>query len=513
MHEFFESVWERFAQDLSVIGEGRRKAPILYWLERIRLRLQDATPPFEKVQYENGVEIFRLGQVPLKYPTKLWCLALPARYTTGESAGDYFYSDRERELLSGNFQVRSGFMETEFRRKVLKFWIGHATEVVFLDALYDWDGRERESLAPLIQEMGIELGEPTVRHSHPRWQASYLHPKSSPPRKISLPPLSATLPDGSPRRITATAIEAFSRCEMQGLLLGRWRTDDSRPSDLDLRGDSRGTLLHDAVRILVASRSETGEFGNSAEEALDLAWTRSKPRGLFQGERIAHYTKKKLIPLLQAFMAAETKYVQRSGTKPLSLDDTRLEYFVDLGSRDSDDAKEREQVAIVGIPDRVDEHPDGLFVIDYKTSSVSPTGPQMIDHGYRLQLPIYALAAAIRFGRPPIGVQFVTLDRKGTRSKGIFFKAWNGKHAGALTQTTAANHSLLDREPSEVWGKIAESIDDHTRRYLSGEVTVRPKLLKAGVPYAECEHCFVRDACGQRRFLDDAPIEGEEEGE
>jgi len=87
VHEFFTSVWSRFEQDLIVIGEGKRKAPILYWLERLKQRLQDATPPFEKIQIENGVEIFRLGQTPLKYPEKRWCLALPPRNTPGDPGG------------------------------------------------------------------------------------------------------------------------------------------------------------------------------------------------------------------------------------------------------------------------------------------------------------------------------------------------------------------------------------------------------------------------------------------
>ncbi len=512
VHDFFESVWERFGQDLAVIGDSGRRAPILYWLERLRLRLQDATPPFEKIQYENGVEIFRLGQTPLKYPEKLWCLALPPRYTTGESAGDYFYSDREREILSGHFQVRSGFMETEFRRKVLKFWIGHAREVIFVDANYDWDGRERESLAPLIQELGIPLLDPEMRHSHPRWRASYLHPKRSPPRRIALPPLSTRLENGEIREISATAIEHTSRCEMQGLLQGRWKARDAKPSDLDIRGDSRGTLLHEAVKVLVESRSAEGEFAVTANDALEEAWRRRRPKGLFQGERIARFTKKKLVPILETFMEAETKYAQRSRTRILALEEPKLRYTVDLGpSPDGDPTAAREQVAIVGYADRIDEHPDGLFIMDYKTSANSPTATQMVDLGYRLQLPIYAAAAANHFGKPAIGVQFVPLDRSGARTRGIFFKAWNGKEEGSLTNARSNNASLLDRDPGEVWGAVGEQVEAHTRRFLSGEVFVMPKQVKAGSPYAECDSCFVRDACGQRRFLDD--VADDEDGD
>ena len=510
VHGFFEAVWDRFTQDLVVIGESRKKAPVLYWLERLRLRLQDATPPFEKVQYEKGVEIFRLGQTPLSYPEKLWCLALPPRYTTGDNPGDYFYSDREREVLSGHFQVRSGMMEADFRRKVLKFWLGHAREAIFLDALYDWDGRERESIEPLLQELDVRGadGEPIVAiecHSHPRWRRSYLHPRASPAREFQLPELGTP---GARPELRASDIENFSRCELQGILLGRFRISDAKPSDLDIRADSRGTLLHEAVKLLIRARDDQGHFSLTAEDALDQAWVARRPKGLFQSDRLAQFTKRKLLPILLTFMDQEAKYVERAKTKVLAVEEPKLRYVVDLGPVPVG----RDQVTIVGVPDRIDEHPDGIFVMDYKTSTVSPKAPQMIGLGYRLQMPIYALAAAQHYGKPPIGLQFIELTRKGSRGSGIFFTAWNGKEPGSLTKTTARSSSLVDSSPDEVWGKLAEEIETHTRRFISGRVVVKPKPAKTGGPYAECDSCFVRDACGQRRFLDDRDEEESDGG-
>jgi RecB family exonuclease len=498
VHEFFEALWTRFEQDLGVIGEARKAAPLLFWLERLRLRIQDATPPFEKVQYGEGVEIFRLGQTPLRYPSRLWCLAIPPRYTTGEGGGDYYLSDREREILSGHFQVRSQIQEAETRRQVLKLWLEHARETVFLDAIYDWDGRERESIEPLLQEMAIGT-EKKQRWSHPRWAPSYLHPSKSPPRQISLPVSDAV-------EIRASDLEAYSRCPFLGLALGRWKLKDAKESDIDLRGDSRGTLLHEAVRILVQSRRDTGRFSVSPGDALEEAWRNRRPNGLFQGERLATYTKRKLLPVLEAFLAGEEKYIERAGTTVLALEEPKLRYVVDLGVQEDGS---RRQVAVVGVPDRIDEHPDGIFVIDYKSNSASPGADRMIEHGYRLQLPLYALAAANHYDKKPIGVQFVQLDRDSTRSKGIFFSTWNGKDHGKLTATTKNNKSLVDLSPDDVWAKMAEEIERHVKEYISGNFEAKPKPAKNG-PYVECESCFVRDACGQRRFLDDR--DGGEEG-
>src|SRR6185312_15119153 len=88
---------------------------------------------------------------------------------------------------------------------------------------------------------------------------------------------------------------------------------------------------------------------------------------------------------------------------------------------------------IRGKPDRIDQHPEGVFIMDYKTSGGVPHGCEMVDEGYRLQLPFYALAVRKELNQAVLGVQFVELDRRGSRKSGIFFKPFNGKNVGCLT--------------------------------------------------------------------------------
>lgn len=485
--EFFESAWTKFQADMLVIEEIGRKAPLLYWCERMRMRIDESTPPVERVQWKGGIELFRLGQVPLVYPEKLWCLALPARWTTSEVGGDYWLSEREREILSGHFLVRSGVQDSLDRRRILLGWCLHASEVKFLDATYDWDGRERETIDPLLKELGFRVKK-QVQGSHPRWRSGYLNPKTHPPREISLPRLEKN-------EISASDIERFSRCEFQGLAQGRWKLREAKPSDLEIRGDARGILLHEAVRILIEARDAEGNFSISCEAAIDQAWELKRPKGLLQSKRLQAYTKRRLIPVLESFCEGERKYAQTSGAKVLSLEGPELRYSV-------------AGVTIKGIPDRIDEHPDGLVLMDYKTGGDSPQASQMIEQGYRLQLPIYALAARNTFGKVPAALTFIELKRKGSRARGLFFKQLSGKEPGKIANPRSNSKSLVTTGIEETWGELAQQIETHVEKYLSGQVFVKPKAISEKDPYKECESCFVRDLCGQRRFMDTA--EGEE---
>jgi hypothetical protein len=87
---FFEQLWKQFHDDMALIGNGDLRAPLLFWLERLSARLDEASPPAERAKNHEGVQIFRLGQAPLA-PTKcLWFFGLSARWINGEGSGDYW---------------------------------------------------------------------------------------------------------------------------------------------------------------------------------------------------------------------------------------------------------------------------------------------------------------------------------------------------------------------------------------------------------------------------------------
>jgi ATP-dependent helicase/DNAse subunit B len=192
--------------------------------------------------------------------------------------------------------------------------------------------------------------------------------------------------------------------------------------------------------------------------------------------------KSRLVDVLTAFQEKEREYFTRSGARVVSMEDRKLKL-------------EYDDFAIVGTPDRIDEHPAGFFILDYKSSAASlPTGAEMVDQGLRLQLPFYALATKRETGKQVAGLQFIELNRKAGRSRGIFFKEFNGKDRGKLTATTAASKSLLNRAPDEVWSVLEERIAESARAYLSGVFDAAPKKRQS------CDSCMTQDLCGFRRL-------------
>jgi RecB family exonuclease len=483
---FFEGVWKELISDMGRVGQGSRRAPALYWLERLSTRIDEAPPPPERLKPAKGVLIHRLGQAPLAPCGELTFFGLPGSWLLGDGAGDYWFSEREREILASEFAVRSPVQVHKERKAALHAWMAAAPKVTLLDAQYDWDGRERETLAAALRDLGLEL-EPREMGAHPRWIASF-------GAERPLPALEAQLPSALAREIRATDLDHYSRCGFQGLVRARWRLSDVEEPEADLWRNARGNILHRAIRILIETRDEEGRFTVEPARAIDEAWELERPRGLFRGERLARFVKARLLLLVRAFCEKEREFHGKARTRVLSLEgpELRLEY---------------PDFVIKGIPDRVDEHADGLFVLDYKTSSNLPHGRDMVELGYRPQLPFYALAAARHFGKPAVGVQFVELDRSGTRNKGIFFTRLNGKEPGKLTQARANSGSLFDGEADAVWSAVEEKLVAQAREYLGGKFAARPVRGEK-----ECRTCMLADFCGLRRL---APAEGgsEESGE
>ena len=125
----------------------------------------------------------------------------------------------------------------------------------------------------------------------------------------------------------------------------------------------------------------------------------------------------------------------------------------------------------------------------------------MIENGYRLQLPFYALADQKHFSKHALGFQFVQLDKKGTRTNGAYFKPHNGKEPGKLTATTAASKSLLTIPREEAWSTFEEEIQDLGARFVAGKFEARPRINPRS---KECDTCQVADFCGYRRILEDS---------
>ncbi|MGZ3689719.1 MAG: PD-(D/E)XK nuclease family protein, partial [Bdellovibrionota bacterium] len=398
--------------------------------------------------------------------------------------------------LGSEFAVRSGAQLREARTTVLRQWLSLADEVVFLDAEYDPDGREREQILPALKEIGMladfearaegdapEL--PRACGAHGRWLAGYSSTRKLPPLELKLPPIPPKEGQSIPS-LSASALDAYSRCGFLGLAFHRWKLRDLDETDVEIRADARGKILHEAIRILLSTRDDDGQLTVTIGDALEQAWRKIPPEGLLRGARIESYAKQRMSAILGAFVEKEREYFDRARPKTLFLDDKTFELAYP-------------EFTVRGKPDRVDEGPDGLFIQDYKSSSALPNGAEMLELGYRLQLPFYALSAKRELGKEVAGVQFVKLTKDAGRTSGVFFKKFNGKEAGRFTAFRANTKSLLAMEPADVWARFEEELRSAARDYIAGKYAAHPKKRDK-----DCPKCQVADLCGLRRIVQEA---------
>lgn len=500
-----DAAWRAFSEDLVRVGEADRVAPLLYWFERFEERLLQTPSPVAKSKPAKGLRALRLQQIPLDGlapPRHLWILGLPPHWLSAEGIGDPWFSERDRESLAAEFPVRAGTHARRERLAALRAWILPVLEaggqVTILDPSYDPDGRERESSGALLREVLQGTGallpdEPVAHGAHDRWRASFGSQRPLQPQHVELDPLHA-LSEELPE-VTATAVDFYSRCPFQALAFARWRVRDVREPDTELWPDVRGNLLHDAVRLLLRSRDADGAFQLSPLAALEQAWRARPPKGLIRSARLETYLRGRLLRVLETFCAEERDYFGRAGARILHLDDREFRLRMP-------------GVIVRGKPDRVDETDEGLFIMDYKTSSQLPTGRAMLEQGVRLQLPFYALAAAAELGRKVLGVQFIKLTRDGGRGSGVFFPAYNGPETGKLTVLTKRSHSLLG-QPSEdeIWTRLQAHVEGEATGLARGVHPARPKD-----PAKECPRCDARDLCGYGRRVSEGLVEAEEIG-
>jgi RecB family exonuclease len=482
---FFEQIWKSYTKDIQILEREGQRAPLRFWLERLQARIQETPSPVEPLKAVGGIAVFRLQQAPCVPPKKIWILGLPPDWLAGQGAGDYWFSEREREILGAEFPVRSGIQVRAERLSAFHKWMSQAQNVALFDALYDPDGRERESLATLFRELSPAFAETPVEEcgAHPRWLKSYGALRPIPPQELQLSRMPVRMGAEKPE-ISATMIDRYSRCSFQGLAYHRWKLRDLRDPDTELWPEVRGNILHQAVKHLLTSRDGDGQFTLSVEDALERAWKEIPPKGLLRSQRVERYVRSRMLKVLHVFCEKERDYFSRARAKIVSLDDQRL-------------SLDYPEFRIVGTPDRIDMTDDGLFIIDYKTSSSLPNGTDMLELGYRLQLPFYALAASQQMNKPVAGVQFIELTTKGGRGAGMFFKKYNGKEAGKFTQVTARSKSLLSLEPDEAWSRMEEQIVLQAQSIISGKVSAKPRVK----PEKECIGCQLGDLCGFRRNI------------
>jgi hypothetical protein len=508
---WLEKFWNDFSEDLSRLELLDTRFPLLMWMERIRGRLELASAPVTAVKPAEGVRIFRMSQANAVYDgVDLWLFGISASWLSPPTETDYYLGSRERDQLSLEWSVRSARAVREARKRALLSWISRASRIEVLDHAYHLDGSESEALEGLLLELKAPEGLVCeTLGAHPRFLESYGLVRNSVPALVELP----SIPDGESVRISATALDAMSRCSFLGLPHARWKLLEREEADWELWPRVRGVLMHHAVEQLV--RELESGVGVSAGDAsgrdlVERVWRSTWSGALSRGEvpgwirspQLEMQIERQALLVLSKFLEKELEYRARAGAHCVAAED---EARLSLAWTDS----RGRPVEVVGKADRIDEHPEGLFVLDYKTGAQAFKGGDIRDKGYRLQLPFYALAARAKFQKPVLGVQLVELTRDARRSVGLFPKRLNGKEQGMLTQLGKTNSGLFDGDPDELWSSLDLRIREVVEGFASGRFESRPVLGSR-----ECTECRARLICGQarREWVEQSGAESAEEG-
>ncbi len=509
--EFITRAWSDLAVDLHALYAPARKFFPSYIFERLRRKLEEMPAPAPRTRpcaKTRGVRVYRLGQMPARAWEKAYVFGLTTAdvdQRAAQETHDEWFRRRVRDRLSVDFALRAEHAEHSPRASALQSLrrvIAQSRSVTWMDCQYDPAGKERETAQGLLTELGLPAPLFAPIGCHPVRLASYSTVRISTPIEVKLNPVEV-----SPRtawRLSTTAVENYSKCPFLSLLFDRWRLRDVEDADLEMPAHQQGIFLHEVVRRVVEFLDNNPGKVPHLENLIEQTWREKRPQAMLRGERLDRLAQRKLLPILENFLAAELEYRARVDSSRLILDDTELKFQTEV------DVPERGAVAveIKAKPDRVDRLPEGLWIMDYKSGKNTPKARQMLEKGYRLQLPIYALAVAAHFREAVIGAQFVQLHRQGKRSDGIFFVRHNGKGPGKPTDLTKRSHSLLDAEPGAVWEQFNALIGDELRKMATGEFSAIPKL-----PNASCPQCRARVACGINRREADGESTGESGGE
>lgn len=483
-----ERFWEEFFSECEALGIAERRWPLRYWWERISERLRDLSPRPDPLRPRNGLRMYRLSQAAWELPTPvterghLFVVGATPAWFTGEDAGesgDLWFSARDREILSGEFGLEAPQDRARRGRSLLRDWMRRIPRVEFFDAEFDPSGRERESLAAALaatlgrespEEMALEFPL-THEGSHPRWREVFGPPAWRRPEPIQLPQAS----ERGVTSVSASTLDAYSRCGFKGLLSGRWRAEDLDEPELEIRATAKGQWLHRAAEILVQDimAGRTPDIAAAMERAGD----HEVQMGRIPSVRVQRLLDRQVRSVLETFVEKELEFRKQSGA----------ELFVT--EHDAEFERDVAGLKVKGRADRIDAHPDGLWVVDYKSGRDFPHGKVILEKGYALQLPFYAVAAAEKFSKPVIGAQYIGLNSEAQRIKGVFFSDWFGKEKGCLVNSRS-KESLMTDSPDVIWARLELAIEKTVQAYAQGEFRAAPKVE------TDCDRCFAREACG-----------------
>ncbi|MFO7652034.1 MAG: PD-(D/E)XK nuclease family protein [bacterium] len=202
---------------------------------------------------------------------------------------------------------------------------------------------------------------------------------------------------GASRAISVTAVEAFRACPYRFYLERVLGVESPPEPQFQIDNLQWGTVIHDALgRLYAKGPVPLSTLESRARAALD-AVLREAGLPAFWAET----ARRVFDNILPGIMRVETEL--RSANWQPQKTELSLEGTV---------AKD---IRIKGRLDRLDEHPDGLRVLDYKTGQARVSARDVVERRTHVQLPLYAKLIAGETGRPVDNVGIYSLREQRIR--------------------------------------------------------------------------------------------------
>lgn len=474
------SVLGEWNQGLQLLGKAGLKRPIRFWLKELSERLKSATPPVASVRRERGLRVYRVDQaVSLDLPedVRLHFFGVSAHFFEPREESTEWLSGRDLETLGFEFAIPDRRTRKEGARRSFLAWVARSSRPpVFRDFLYNESGAEEESPELALRSIPELRLEETLEELpvHPRVLPSLLADlkSASPDARVSF----------RERELPMSFINSLGNCAFTAYAQHILRLFDERDPDFELGGDVYGNLIHSAVELLVA---EGGRM--DASTAFHRAWEKTVKPAWVRSDRLFSAMRKRAIRLLEVFASSDEEFRSKSGAG--------------LKAQEHEIRWKKEGFVFSGRVDRIDQHADGLVVLDYKTSARQPGGQESLTTGKGLQLAAYALALTEQGNQPVISAQYVTLTPEKTqRNHGVLFKKWNkGKASDGvdfpLSFARSNSTSLFSEDPDAVWSAFDAKITGLLRS------AVEQGFRAAPADPSDCDFCRYSGVCGRGRIV------------
>jgi RecB family exonuclease len=476
--QVLERLFQEWRTSLEQIDLQRMKKPLRFWFEQLQNRLKQASPVLDPTKNRKGLRLYRVDQCPSLLlhaeNAKVHFFGIENSFFESKETQGEWFSVRDQEILSIEFGWQSSSEKSDQNRSSFDLWnLNEGT--VFWEFEYDEKGSETEGYDFILgdtEKFPIQLV-----GAHPRLLSSWTGAtfKSAEVEGLNIPVKDPSMKEAWP----FSFLNSYGNCPFTAYAQNLLRLQDERDVEVELAADRFGTLLHVALDEIV----KTPEL--SIEQAFETAWDKTPATAWERNDRWYQATRTHVLAILKEFVADEAEYRARSKT---SLFGTEKEIEIEISG-----------MPLRGRIDRIDQHDDGLVVMDYKTGSGSIDGQKTIEIGKNLQLGLYALAVRKLFEQEVITAQYVRLDEsKINRNAGFLFGAWNkGKKADVVEKpiSTARSNikSLFLAEPSDVWAQVQAKVDQLANSIRAGDFSARPADPQ------DCAQCRYRNVCGEAR--------------